>query len=231
MEFKKINERVLKVNITNSEVEEIVGVGRDVYNNIQFIIDRLMDDLEDEVDFEINGYVMTQISRSEKGDMTVFLIVVYADELSNKVYLSDTDCNCPNCLTKRMMADIVQQSGLDPELVLFGEEDEDDYEEDDYGLEEIKDFFAVFRDIEDVIKISHRLSDEEYVQSKLYYYQNRYYLILTIDTYDEDLINKSVLLMQEYGNKPKVTLAMLEEYGKVIFEDEAIEGITYHFKL
>lgn len=81
----------------------------------------------------------------------------------------------------------------------------------------------VFRDFEDVIRVCHRLSALKAQGGVLFVYEGKYTLHLST-------ANQTALaLLEEYGQCTPVTIHVLKEYGKVLFEDEAVKQIVKVF--
>src|SRR5699024_2681088 len=90
---------------------------------------------------------------------------------------------------------------------------------------------AIFHDLEDVIQLSHYFQDdnEEDLITVLYHYNNKYYLYIELSPSlldDQEDILSQVL---EYSTESDTTYHMLDEYGKVIIENNVFTEIKKHF--
>lgn len=116
-----------------------------------------------------------------------------------------------------------------------GHRDDASYEED--GDEEDNEFaqddnpILIFQmnELEDVIHSAHTLLDY-HLDSSLYQYEGMYHLSIDDPLVMETYQSISSILM-EYGDLSFTTKAMLNEYGKCIFADNAISNIVEKFHL
>lgn len=91
-------------------------------------------------------------------------------------------------------------------------------------------FIFEFSDIEDVIRLAYALKHLNVSKSRLIHHENKYHLILeNINILDRVSVQLSTIT-SEYGNVAKTPLSVLEEYGKTIYENNALGSITKHFK-
>lgn len=95
------------------------------------------------------------------------------------------------------------------------------------------DFYSclyTFKDIEDVIQLSHRLS-MPYFNSSLISYEGVYYLTMIYPEQRKKRIDCGESLILEYGQRSKVTIFQLMEYGQSIIDTNAIATLREHFPL
>lgn len=85
-----------------------------------------------------------------------------------------------------------------------------------------------FSDFEDIIQMSKRLVALNIFDGKLFFKDNKYYLLFDSDHYLN--IEKIACILSEYGNPSLVSSHILQEYGKVIMENKAIERVNQFFK-
>lgn len=124
---------------------------------------------------------------------------------------------------------IIVSKSKHEDLLFDEEESEDGFIEMQVTLDETDEIFYEFDDIEDVIGLSARLYSIGIIGGSLYSYMNRYYLNFIedeIDIMDED---SCVALLSEYGTPSTVSSHLVEEYGKVVVLDGAINLLYTHF--
>ncbi len=114
--------------------------------------------------------------------------------------------------------------------------EEDELEEEIYEMEvtmELSDIIMyAFRDFEDIISVCKQLQSSKLTEGgRLYSYNSKWILALEPAQIDASRHNAVVALLAEYGEATSVTYAMLEEYGKLIMAEDAIEQICSHFNL
>lgn len=106
---------------------------------------------------------------------------------------------------------------------------DDDFIEMKVTLDESSELIFSFDDFEHVIQLSSYLSPLAITGGKVYFMNDRYYMIL--DEIDFTDINKEDIIgiMSEYSSPSIVTSYRLQEYGKVIFQTDAIQKIIEIF--
>lgn len=84
-----------------------------------------------------------------------------------------------------------------------------------------------FENFEDVIQLSKRLSWMNIWGGSLYTLKNQYYFL--IKNLDSLLVEKTASILAEYGEASIISPYYLEEYGKTIIENKAVETILHFF--
>lgn len=110
---------------------------------------------------------------------------------------------------------------------------DEDYEADDvYEMEltlEQTDVIAyAFRDFDLLIRAAKALHPH-YAGGKLYHYQGLYYLHIDSNDLNEAQANRVVAILSEFADMSPTTSAMLEEYGKVVQSEQAIDTLCKFF--
>ena len=120
-------------------------------------------------------------------------------------------------------------------MVLIITVDEEDAEREAYdegiiemsvkidGMDEI---LFEFLDLEDVIQLAIRLNSAGLGGGSLYSYENVYYLIMEGKKGGAEGL---IPLLAEYGTSSLFSIHRLQEYGKEVIKDEAIEKIFKYF--
>lgn len=118
-----------------------------------------------------------------------------------------------------------------PSLPVGTSQDDDD---DEVDIELTPDLFSPFifqfGDFEDVVHVAHALSDYG-LSSTLYRYQEAYYVYVEEDSLREEAYDAVWSILQEYGTHATTTTAVLEEYGRVIVRQHAMETLANQFPL
>ncbi|MEH7302447.1 genetic competence negative regulator [Neobacillus drentensis] len=95
-------------------------------------------------------------------------------------------------------------------------------------LEGCEDLLYEFKDFEDIIDLSKRLSIADIRGGSLYILNNRYYLLMDqVDTTKKEI---AACILSEFGNPSIISTYVLAEYGKVIVENKTVETILLYFK-
>jgi adapter protein MecA 1/2 len=110
------------------------------------------------------------------------------------------------------------------------EDDLEDYYELEVTLDESDDILFSFANFDDCIQVAHKITPFVDGRGKLYKYHGRYYLLLegiTLEEKDGDLL---IALLSEYGEPSTQSKFVLNEYGTVIIDDQAVDVLCRYFK-
>lgn len=110
------------------------------------------------------------------------------------------------------------------------EDDElDDVYEMEVTLEESDTIVFAFRDFDDFIEAAHTVHGNFTVPGALYQYNGQWIFHAEPANTDPQRLQAFIAIMAEYGEAASVTTAVLEEYGKCIIADDAIDVTCTHF--
>lgn len=116
-------------------------------------------------------------------------------------------------------------------IIITKEEDGNLIDEEDFNLrvtiDDCPHILYVFEDFEDLIQASHFLIKQGLFLSKLYLYNDHYYLL--IENVQETMYDKIISIVAEFGYASTMTLFRVNEYATCIIEKEAIHILTSHF--
>lgn len=87
-----------------------------------------------------------------------------------------------------------------------------------------------FDDFEVLIEAAHVLHHMQFDIGSLYKYNGKWILRMEHDQVDEGRVPAVIAVLAEFGEATSVTPAMLEEYGSLIMDGNAVEEICSHFK-
>lgn len=106
---------------------------------------------------------------------------------------------------------------------------DDDFIEMKVTLDESKELIFSFDEFEDIIQVSSYLIASSIEGGQVYYLNDHYYMLLD----DDDLLDKNrediIAVMSEFSQPSIVTSHRLAEYGKVIYEANAVKQINQDF--
>lgn len=113
------------------------------------------------------------------------------------------------------------------------ESDRDEFDNPDIyelevTMEETDEIIFRFSDLEHLIQAALRILPLVESGGKVYAYQNVYYLVLDKD-FETEQLEAVVAILAEFGETTTVTSAVLQEYGKAIITDHAINQLTHYF--
>lgn len=108
-------------------------------------------------------------------------------------------------------------------------EDEEEVYELEVTLEQSEAIIYRFRDIEDAIGAAKTLIGRVTEEGRMYRYQNHWVLAFDPAGFDSASYNVLIAVLAEYGDATSVTPAVLEEYGKLIIESDAVRVLATTF--
>jgi adapter protein MecA 1/2 len=122
-----------------------------------------------------------------------------------------------------MILIITVDEGTEDEEVLY-----DGFIDMQVRVEGCEDLLYVFEDFEDIISLSKRLALIDIYGGNLYAMDNRYYFLMDKLGTDKNIM--AACILSEYGIASIVSPHFLEEYGKEIIRNKAVEIILQFFK-
>jgi adapter protein MecA 1/2 len=96
-------------------------------------------------------------------------------------------------------------------------------------LDERNDLIFSFDDFEDIIRVSDHLSSCDTNGGQIYYFNEKYYMILEDTDLQEDHKENIIAVLAEFASPSILTPHRLREYGKVIYSSGAIKQILRTF--
>ncbi|MBM7571538.1 adaptor protein MecA [Aquibacillus albus] len=225
MEIERINENTVKFYISYLDIEDRGFDREEIWYNrekSEQLFWQVMDEVNyNEDDFNIDGPLWIQVQALDKG----LEIVVTKAQISKDG--QNLELPTESGKTIDLPVDEKIESLLDEK---FGNEEEID--DDIIAMEDLS-FIISFSDFEDIIQLSHYFPLVEGLTDGLYHYEDKFLLLLQFD--DEQLTDEEQedVLSQvlEFGQESTVTIHVLQEYGKEIFEDTALSQVKHHFPI
>ncbi|MCT2535657.1 adaptor protein MecA [Aquibacillus koreensis] len=225
MEIERINENTVKFYISYLDIEDRGFDREEIWYNrekSEQLFWQVMDEVNyNEDDFNIDGPLWIQVQALDKG----LEIVVTKAQISKDGH--NLELPMENGKTIDMPVDEKIESLLDEKFGSHDDEDSEDHEQDDLS------FVLSFADFEHVIQLSHYFDTVEGFSNSLYHFDNKYFLQLEFDAEvltDEEQENILSQLL-EFGQESSITIYRLAEYGKVIFEEDAMTQVKQYFSL
>lgn len=225
LEIERINENTFKFYITDGDIEER-GFDRDEiwYNRekSEELFWGMMDEIHLQEQFPIDGPLWIQVNAVDKGlEVTVTKAQVSKDGQRFEPFFGAFSRAGDHPVDDRI-EDLLDHH--------FQPKNDDDYDDEDQEIEEeILEYHYLFRDFEDLISLSKRHSFDQ-MATKLYSMEGKFYLLLEFSDYDVEYIDNMVSLILEYGYETLVSVPRIEEYGKVIIEENVFDCLRTHFK-
>ncbi|MBN6188565.1 genetic competence negative regulator [Aneurinibacillus sp. BA2021] len=107
--------------------------------------------------------------------------------------------------------------------------DYDDIYEMQVTLEESDDVVYVFHDFEHLIELAHRIQTKAIDGGSAYAYNGRYYLVFEEMDATKDEYDDFIAVLSEYGEASTLTKHVLQEYGKIIVDGDAVNVLCRYF--
>lgn len=225
MEIERINENTVKFYISYLDIEDRGFDREEIWYNrekSEQLFWQVMDEVNyNEDEFNIDGPLWIQVQALDKG----LEIVVTKAQISKDG--QNLELPTESGKTIDLPVDEKIESLLEEK---FGT-DESDNEDSGDTMEQDLSFIMSFSEFEDVIQLSHYFSSVDGVSDELYHFENKYMLLLKFD--DEQLTDEEqddiLSQMLEFGQESTMTIYRLQEYGKPIFESDALAQISSLF--
>lgn len=221
MEFKKINEDTVLVDLTPNDLLRRGFHLKDLRNE-EFqdkFINTVLTELQTQNQFEIFDSFVVNLGVSPSG-VKIAIREVNVEELSQE----SSPFEDPQFLT-----DFIKQSMKENHPFFQKNEDCDNVNVHDVVIPE---YLFEFRDIDTVIQMVSSFNPQHTIglESNLYAYDGKYYLLLRfLDEQDEDIIEDILSCVKEFSFSSSKTHYLLEEYGKTLMQKQAIEDVYRHF--
>ncbi|PAF17708.1 adaptor protein MecA [Terribacillus saccharophilus] len=220
MEIERINENTIKFFISYIDIEDRGFDKEDIWYNrerSEQLFWQMMDEVNYKEDFSVEGPLWIQVQAMDKG----LEIVVTKAQLSKdgeSLELNVDDKTIQSSVEEKVDSVLEEK---------FGSHQQDGEEEDEEELS----FVIQFRDFEDVIQLSHYFEETYGIENRLFHYKDRYMLYVEFDDTilgddeQEDVLSQIL----EFGYDSQTTIYRLEEYGKVIFAEDALTNVKQYF--
>ncbi len=107
----------------------------------------------------------------------------------------------------------------------------DDDEDTDVEMDtDFSSFVFKFADFEDLVRAAHALHEYQ-LDGRLFEYEGEYYLFFDEDRLRDEDYDSIWSILHEYSEYAAITVPMLEEYGRIIMDTDAIEKLVGFFSL
>lgn len=172
-----------------------------------------MDEVHEEEEFAVEGPLWIQVQALDKG----LEIIVTKAQLSK----DGQKLELPIPEDKKQEP---ASEDLDALLDDFQKEEQAvNQEEKEQKLQ----FVLRFGDFEDVISLSKLNVNGS--KTTLYSFENRYYLYVDFCNMTDEEVENQLSILLEYATESSISIHRLEEYGKLIISEHALETIKKHF--
>ncbi|MFG6115586.1 adaptor protein MecA [Halobacillus sp. MO56] len=229
MEIERINENTIKFYVSYHDVEQRGFDREDIWYNrdrSEQLFWEMMDEVNDKENFHAEGPLWIQVQAMEKG---LEVIVTKAQLSSDGQKL---ELPTENGKTIDMPVDEKIESMLDDKLNEADTHTTDEDTDLSNDLEPMQ-FTIRFDEFEDAIQLSHRFQSVKEFEQSMYHFEDAYYLYIQFndENMNDDEQENILSNILEYGNESDITIHRLQEYGKTIFAEDALNQIKSYFPL
>ncbi|MCF3941665.1 genetic competence negative regulator [Oceanobacillus alkalisoli] len=109
------------------------------------------------------------------------------------------------------------------------ETEDEDFIEMKVTLDESHELIFLFDDFEDLIDVASYLSPLGIEDGQVYHLNDHYYMLFDEEELPDIEKESLIAIMSEYSHSSILTSYRLKEYGKAIYEEQAIKQIMNHF--
>ncbi|GIN84001.1 adapter protein MecA 1 [Heyndrickxia sporothermodurans] len=217
MEIERINEYTVKFYISYVDIEERGFDREEIWydrERSEELFWEMMDEIHHEEEFVPEGPLWIQVQALDKG-LEVLVTKAQLSKDGQRFELPIPEDKLKELPINDRIEEFLDEHFQSKHL----QEDED-----------ILEFMLTFKDFEDVISLS-KSSGINNIQTKLFSYQNKYYLYVEFpeELFEEDDVDNVLSILLEYGEESNFTVHRLQEYGTTIMENNVFQTINQHF--
>ncbi|WP_017754641.1 adaptor protein MecA [Calidifontibacillus oryziterrae] len=232
MEIERINDHTVKFYVTYRDIEDR-GFDRDEiwYNRerSEELFWEMMDEVNSTGEFLVEGPLWIQVQALEKG----LEVVVTKAQFSK----DGQRLELPIGNEKHIDLPVGEKIESFLEQTYHSEKDQSNHYEDYQIIEEDLDYEDLhiligFHDFEDIITLSYSIEIEG-LFSSLYSFDDKYYLYIQFDEekIEEEFEDDLLCQILEFGFESRLSIHRVQEYGKEILHENALQQIKQHFPL
>jgi len=224
MEIERINENTVKFYISYVDIEDRGFEREEIWYNrerSEQLFWQMMDEVNYKEDFSVEGPLWIQVQALEKG---LEIIVTKAQITKGGTHIEPIGDNDEGL-------DITLNSDK-LEMVNQGSQQSSRKEKLELNDESLW-MTAYFNDLEDVIQLSHYFQGdfEAELDTVLYFYDRKYFIYVELPQslfdYQEEVLSQIL----EFSTESEVTYHILDEYGKIIFDQNVFSKIRNNFTI
>lgn len=225
MEMEHINENTIRVLIENADLEERGVTFLDLLGNhkqIENFFYSILEEVDVDEQFHESDAITFQVLPNGNG---LELFISKGGPINDQLDFSSASENLNSDefsqYIKKQMVQNLNKS----------ENENEDGNEIKSPEDETKEIVLRFDQFENMIALS-KMMYLDNALSNLFIYKERYYLnlIFPINEMTERSADEEISLALEFAEKTPVTQGILEEHGKVIMENKALELTRHYFK-
>src|SRR5690625_1053250 len=228
MRIERISDDQFTIFLTFEDLVERGFTQDDLWHdasNIQNLFSDMMYEASTELGFELEGILLVQVHLMQAQGMHIIV--------TQRVEDIDLDFDIDEDFIE-MKVTLDESRELIFSFGVFEDLGFDLYKDENVigikvTLDESWEFIFSFGEFEDIIQVSSYLGASSIGGGQVYHMDDHYYMLLD----DRDLMNQSrenvIAIMSEFAQPSIVTSHRLKEYGKVIYDTNAVKHINQDF--
>ncbi|WP_175615727.1 adaptor protein MecA [Piscibacillus halophilus] len=234
MEIERINENTLKFYISYHDIEERGFNREDIWYNREKgeqLFWEMMDEVNDEEDFNIDGPLWIQVQALDKG-LEIVVTKAQVSKDGEKLEFPHEDLNSLQSNLDDKLESLMDQNQTKRRKSKKTYQPNNNHEESKSHLSDDLDIMVTFEDIEDVISLSHSLRDARFIEDRLYAFENQYYLYIEFPEgyLSEEEQENYISHILEYSEESNMSVHYLMEYGHEVFGNNALKQLKSKFQ-
>lgn len=228
MEMERINENTIRVLIGNDDLSARGITVLDLLGNhqqIESFFYSILEEVDTEHQFQDNDSVTFQVLPNRNGlELFISKNGIDDDEQSSE----DEDAIHQDDISEFLKRQLEQTDAEDKRKTTVENDGVDDAL-NDQSLEKSTTVIQL-NDFESMVQVARVLKLENAV-TNLYRYRESYYLevIFFVDSTTPETIKDDLAIAYEYGHKTEISPDVLNEHGKLVMEQSALELTRYYF--
>lgn len=228
MEMERINENTIRVLIGNDDLSARGITVLDLLGNhqqIESFFYSILEEVDTEHQFQDNDSVTFQVLPNRNGlELFISKNGIDDDEQSSE----DEDAIHQDDISEFLKRQLEQTDAEDKRKTTVENDGVDDAL-NDQSLEKSTTVIQL-NDFESMVQVARVLKLENAV-TNLYRYREAYYLevIFFVDSTTPETIKDDLAIAYEYGHKTEISPDVLNEHGKLVMEQSALELTRYYF--
>lgn len=228
MEMERINENTIRVLIGNDDLSARGITVLDLLGNhqqIESFFYSILEEVDTEHQFQDNDSVTFQVLPNRNGlELFISKNGIDDDEQNSE----DEDAIHQDDISEFLKRQLEQTDAEDKRKTTVENDGVDDAL-NDQSLEKSTTVIQL-NDFESMVQVARVLKLENAV-TNLYRYREAYYLevIFFVDSTTPETIKDDLAIAYEYGHKTEISPDVLNEHGKLVMEQSALELTRYYF--
>ncbi|HLR72104.1 MAG TPA: adaptor protein MecA [Pseudogracilibacillus sp.] len=223
MEIERINENTVKFYISYIDIEDRGFEREEIWYNrerSEQLFWQMMDEVNYKEDFNVDGPLWIQVQAMEKG-LEIIVTKAQVSKDGEDLEIPDENGKTIDVSVDDKIENMLEDKFGGSHKTTSGKA----------SKEKKTSYVFQLKNFEDVIQLSHySKNDFTQITDRLFYYQDKYYLFMEFPD-DNGGIPQDDIVSQiyEFADNTKITIHLLEAYGKIIFTNDTLRDVRDYF--